>query len=237
MESESQRDKAWEDNYGVRQRYFEAAVGPFPSDILKMLNMSGVWPGGGLFVIPAEKLGRNLALYTTFGFTNPDMPTTVRMTNFQLESDGKRATRAQGSLQSKEPAPKLPGAAGYGYEIFIVTRKDQQWPLGFLQWAVNAEIVNDVGLLARVTKYDGLTIEKINVSQDGPVNVLISKAQAPLPVGMMLPAGSMDLLVAVTITDAEMQWSMKNGRGALLQKLGDAGYGQTSVLGRRSVVP
>jgi hypothetical protein len=67
--------------------------------------------------------------------------------------------------------------------------------------------------------------------------VLISKAQAPLPIGTVLPAGKMDLLVAVTITDAEMQWSMQNGRGALLQKLREAGVGQVSVLGRPSVVP
>jgi hypothetical protein len=235
--SDSQEDKAWQDNYDARQRYFEATVGPLPRDILKMLSMGGVWPGGGLFVIPAGKLGPDLSFYTTFGLTNPDMPTTVRMTNFQLDSDGKRATRAEGVLQKKAPAPKSQGAAGYGYEICVVTRKDQQWPLGFLQWSVNAELANDVGFLARVAKYDGLSVEKIDVGKGGPVNVLISKAQAPLPIGTVLPAGKMDLLVAVTITDAEMQWSMQNGRGALLQKLREAGVGQISVLGRPSVVP
>jgi hypothetical protein len=97
-----------------------------------MLNMTGVWPGGGLFVIPASKLGPNLAVYTTFGLTNPDMPTRVRMSDFALESDGARATHAEGKLQPKQPASGPAGAAGYGHEIFIVTARDQQWPLASL---------------------------------------------------------------------------------------------------------
>lgn len=45
----------------------------------------------------------------------------------------------------------------------------------------------------------------------------------------------MELLVAVTITDEEMAWSMKNGRRALLDKLREAGIGQISSLSRQSV--
>ncbi|GAA0709606.1 hypothetical protein GCM10009105_10140 [Dokdonella soli] len=58
-----------------------------------------------------------------------------------------------------------------------------------------------------------------------------------MPTGAELPNGKMQLLVAVTITGEEMQWSMKNRRGKLLQKLRDAGVGQISMLGRKSVVP
>jgi hypothetical protein len=229
-------DKAWQDNYNARQRYFESTIGPLPRDILKMLNMTGVWPGGGLFVIPENKLGQNLAVYTTFGFTNPDMPTRVRMSDFALASDAARATRAEGKLQQKKPSSGPVGAAGYGYEIFVVTARDQRWPLAFLQWAVNAEIGNDAGLLSRVEKFDGLTVEKIGVGGGNSIDVLIAKAQPPLPTGTTLPAGKMDLLVAVTITDEEMPWSMKNGRGALLNKLREGGVGQISTLGRQSVV-
>ena len=75
MAAGTSEDKAWEATYDARQEYFETTVGPLPDDILKMLNMTGVWPGGGLFVIPADRLGKDLALYTTFGFTNTDMPT------------------------------------------------------------------------------------------------------------------------------------------------------------------
>jgi hypothetical protein len=229
-------DKLWDATYGARQSYFEATVGTFPRDILKMLNMTGVWPGGGLYVIPAAKLGKHLAVYTTFGLTNPDMPARVRMTDFQLDSDAERARQAEGRLQIKEPAPKKPGAAGYGYEILMVAQSGLQWPVNFLQWAVNAEIGNDVGFLARVEKYQGLTVEQIEVGPGGPINVLIAKARAPLPVGTQLPNGRMELLVATTITDEEMRWSMKNSRGALLQKLQAAGIDQISILGRPGVV-
>ena len=94
-------EKAWQVNYDARQKYFEKTVGPLPQDILKMLNMTGVWPGGGLYVIPAPKLGQNLSAYTTFGFTNPDMPTTVKISGFDLQSDGKRTTQAGGTLSKK----------------------------------------------------------------------------------------------------------------------------------------
>lgn len=236
MAAESEGDKLWQANYDARKKYFESTVGAFPQDILKMLNMSGVWPGGGLFVLPAQRLGKEISAYTTFGFTNVDMPTTLRMKDFDLQAEGGRATKAEGTLERKEPAPKRPGAAGYGYEILVITEKNQEWPLTFLQWAVNAEIGNDVGLLARVEKYDGLTVERIAAGPSGPINVLIAKARAPLPTGTQLPAGRIDVLVATAITDEEMQWSMSNGRAALLRKLQDSGVGQVSILNRKSVV-
>jgi Suppressor of fused protein (SUFU) len=229
-------EKLWQSTYDARQKYFENAVGPFPKDILKMLNMTGVWPGGGLYDLPAQKIGKQLSVYTTFGFTNSDMPTKVQMSGFNSGSDGKRATQAQGTLAKKQPAPKRPDAAGYGYEFLVVTQSNAQWPVNLLQWAVNAEIGNDAGLLARVEKYDGLTVEQIEVGAGQMVNVLISKAIAPLPTGTQLPNGRMDLLVATTITEQEMNWSKTNGRGALLKKLQASGVGQVSVMGRQSVV-
>jgi len=90
--------------------------------------------------------------------------------------------------------------------------------------------------LARVEKYDGLTVEKIQVGEGQMVNVLISKAVAPLPTGTQLLNGRMDLLVATTITEQEMHWSKTNGCGALLRKLRESGVGQVSIIGRQSVV-
>jgi hypothetical protein len=229
-------EQVWQATYDARQKYFESAVGPLPNDILKMLNMTGVWPGGGLFVIPAPKLGAGLAVYTTFGFTNPDMPASSRMTDFKLGADGNRATEASGRLQAKPAAPARAGAAGYGYEIIVVAPAGADWPLNLLQWAVNAELTRDVGFLDRVEKYRGLTVEQLDVGAPQPLNVLITKAQAPLPAGTQLPTGRMEILVMTTITTEEMLWSMKNGREALLQKLRDGGVGQISRLGRDSVV-
>jgi hypothetical protein len=68
------------------------------------------------------------------------------------------------------------------------------------------------------------------------VNVLIAKARDPIPACATLPNGKMDLLVATTITEAEMQWSMENGRKALLERLLASGVGQLSDRSRASVV-
>jgi hypothetical protein len=138
------------------------------------------------------------------------------------------------TLQSRVPAPSVPGRAGYGYEILVLTEGRPDWPLSFLQWAVNAENMHDVGLLDRVEKHEGLTVEDIAIGADGAVDVLIAKAQPPLPGPMQLPNGTMQLLVATTITPDEMTWSFDCGRPALLERLARAGLGQISVQGRAS---
>jgi hypothetical protein len=89
-------DGDWQRTYEARQHYFEGTVGPLPRDILKITNMMGVWPRGGLFVIPAKKTSELVTVYTTFGLTNSDMPTAVQL---------------------KDGDPQAPDTAGYGYEI------------------------------------------------------------------------------------------------------------------------
>jgi hypothetical protein len=206
-------DWDWQRTYDARQRYFESTVGPLPRDILKIPGSTGIWPRGGLFVIPATRISALLTVYTTFGLTSPDMP-----------------------LTKGAPVAGRPAAAGYGYEICVVAEPDQQWPLNFLQWAVGAEIHKDVGLLARVEQHGGLTVGKLSVGADRPFNFLIAKARAPWPVGTQLPNGKMDVLVATTITDQELEWSMENGREALLTKLDEAHFGQISLPGRECVI-
>lgn len=234
--AEKSQEVLWQTTYDARQQYFERTVGPLPNDILKMLNMTGVWPGGGLYVIPAPSVGSGMAIYTTFGLSNPDMPTSARMVDFKVSPEGKSATQAGGRLEAKQPAPKRPGAAGYGYEIMVVAPAGLDWPLNLLHWAVKAELANDVGFLDRVEKYRGLTVERLDVGAPEPLNILVSKARPPLPVGTQLPAGTMEILVITTISAAEMQWSRQNGRDTLLQRLHDAGVGQVSELGREDVV-
>jgi hypothetical protein len=205
-------DVDWQRTYDARRHYFESTVGPLPRDILKIPNMMGVWPRGGLFVIPASKISELLTVYTTFGFTNPDMPTAVQL------KDGD------------------PRAAGYGYEICVVAEPNQQWPLNFLQWAAGAEILKGVGLLGRVEQYGGLTVGELSVGADKPFNFLIAKARAPWPAGTQLPNGKMDMLMATTITEEELEWSKENGREALLKKLDEAHFGQISLPGRECVI-
>lgn len=229
-------ENLWQATYDARQKYFENSVGPLPTDIMKMLNMTVVWPGGGLFEILAQRLGSKLSVYTTFGLTNTDMPTSVQMNDFSVKSDGENTTQVTGRLSKKTQTPKQLEVAGYGYEFMVVAQSGEQWPLNLLQWVVNAEIKNNVGFLARVEKYDGLTVEQIDVGDGQIVNILIAKAVAPLPTGTLLPNGNMKLLVATTITEQEMNWSKINGRGVLLTKLRESGVGQVSTIGRQSVV-
>jgi hypothetical protein len=52
--------KLWNQVYDARSACFESTIGPLSNDILKMMSMIGVWPGGGLFVIPASRLGPDI---------------------------------------------------------------------------------------------------------------------------------------------------------------------------------
>ena len=232
-------ERRWQAVYTAREQYYRTHVGEFPEDILKLAHMTGVWPGGGLFAIPANKLGKDLWLYTTFGLSNPDMPTSVAITESNTRHDALgRVSSSDNSLVARAPAAAPAGAAGYGYEFIVVARENSQWPLWILQWACNAEILNDVGFLARIDKYHGLTVQEVQVGPEPTdmVNLLITRAQAPLPSGTSLPNGRMDVVVATVITDDEMQWSMQNGRDALLAKLQASGVGQVSTRNRRSAL-
>lgn len=218
---DEEQERLWQANCHARAQYFEKQIGPLPKDILKMLNMTAVWPGGGLYVIPAPGLGAGMAVYTTFGLSNPDMPTHAA------------ATTLEGPLASfmptmRSPAPKRPGAAGYGYEMIVVAPAELDWPLNLLQWAVQSELLDDMGFLDRVERYHGLTVEKVDVGTAEPLNVLVSKALQPLPIGTQLPAGKMEVLVITTISESDMRWSMQHGRDKLLQRLLASGTGQFS---------
>ena len=233
---ENPEDVYWQEVYRAREAVFREHLGEPPDNIIKMGNLFGVWPGGGLFAFPASKVGSDAWAYTTFGLTNPDMPAGVTASNVATETDAAgRVVQCSSTLQSKEKASTPAEAAGYGYELLVLTCERADWPLWLLQWAVNAELLSDVGLLKRVEHYHGLTVEDVQVGEAESVNILIAKAQSPLPSGLTLPNGKMELLVATTITDEEMRWSLEVGRPALLEKLMAAGAGQFSERRRTPV--
>jgi hypothetical protein len=230
-------DAHWQEVYSARESYFAENIGPLPDDILKIGHMFGVWPGGGLYVIPARNISDDAWVYTTFGFTNSDMPATATVSETTTKKDDQgRVTGITGTLQSKARAETDSGAAGYGYELMVLTNKNEEWPLWILQWAANAEILNDAGILERVNRYSGLTVEDVQVGETESVNLLIAKARRPLPNGTNLPNGRMEILVATVITEEEMSWSMQQGRDALLDKLISVGSGQFSSRERHSVI-
>jgi hypothetical protein len=226
----------WDRVYEERSKFYSEQIGTLPEDILRIGHMLGVWPGGGLYVIPAHKIERGAWAFTTFGFTNVDMPTNAQLSNISVQHDNSgRFEQASGTLKAKSKADVAPGFAGYGYELMVLTRENAEWPLWILQWAAEAEILNDAGILGRVEKYDGLTIEGVRVAQDKSVDLLIAKASEPLPSGTELSSGKMELLIATVITNDEMKWSMEHGCEALLDRLIAKGIGQFSVLDRPSI--
>ncbi|WLQ17073.1 suppressor of fused domain protein [Hahella aquimaris] len=236
-QNETPQEQFWQKVYDERSDYYEKHFGALPSEILKIGHMFGVWPGGGLYMIPANKLGEGMWVYTTFGFTNPDMPSGVAANNVEVETDEQgRVVSSAATLTRKDVAASSAGVPGYGYEMLVIAREKAEWPLWFLQWTANAEILNDAGILERVSKHDGLTVEEIQAGESEFINVLIAKAQPPLPSSGKLSNGNMEILIATVITEEEMRWSMEHGRPALLQRLIKAGVGQVSDRHRASVV-
>ena len=234
--SVSSDDPLWQTVCDERSAFIEETIGKLPDDILKVGHLFGVWPGGGLYQIEAQKLGNDTWVYTSFGLSNPDMPATSSIRNLNVESQEGNATSTKMTLVPKENVPSYPGRPGYGYELMIATRKSEEWPLWILQWVVNAEILNDADLLGRANEYGGLTIEDVSIGAGKAVNLLIYKAESPLPRSIELSNGTAEMLVATTIADDEMKWSMTNGRQELLQLLLQAGIGQISDLERPSVL-
>jgi len=238
-DSASAADRAWDEVFRARADAFEAGFGKLPQDIQKLGNLTGVWPGGGLYIIPAPQVRAGAAIYASFGLTNPDMPTTVAVQDLQTDraqDDEGLVVRTRSTLVRKEHLPPARDWPGYGYEIIVAAPDNAQWPLWLLQWAVQAEIFNDVGMRDRVEASGGLTVESVRIAEDAAVHLLITKAQAPLMTHLTLPTGRADIIVMTVITDAEMRWSLQHGREALLAQLQAAGVGQFSVLDRESVV-
>jgi hypothetical protein len=238
-ENPSAADLLWDEVNAARGKAFEAGFGKLPQDIQKLGNLFGLWPGGGLYVIPAPRVQAGAAIYASFGMSNPDMPTTVTLRDQKTtnaQSDGGNTVQSRGTLVRKEKQPPVRDWPGYGYEIIVAARDNEEWPLWLLQWAVQAEILNDAGLRDRVEKWGGMTVESVQISEDAAVHLLLAKAQAPLMTHLDLPTGRADIIVMTVITDAEMLWSKQHGREALLAQLHAAGVGQFSAPGRESVV-
>jgi hypothetical protein len=230
-------EKIWNEVYQARYALYERHFGRLPQDILKIMDLSGAWPGGGLYAIPADKLGSGKMVYATFGFSNPDMPTEVMPVDVSVNHDAQqRPAQTSLTLKKKDNIRPKTERPGYGYELIVVSEEQADWPLYILQWAARAEIVKDADILGRVQQYDGLTVERVQIGQNMFANLLFTKARSPLIDKLSLPNGSAEIIVATIVTDAEMRWSIKHGRSALLNKLIDAGVGQVSRPGRNSVV-
>jgi Suppressor of fused protein (SUFU) len=205
----------------------------FPETILKLNHLFGVWRMGGLIEFQATKIedGNNYHVLSSFGLSNPDMPSLIVATDLRNVKPG--TSSALLVPKEKRPHPRI-GRAGYGYELLIITKQHEDWTKFLMQWAVDQEIQTDVNFLAHVEGADGLTVENVPVGPNSSQkeNILIYPAQEPWPQSAMLPNGLVKFLVMTVITQEEMEFAMKEGRVALVQKLREENIGQVSDLNR-----
>jgi hypothetical protein len=226
----------------MRSTYYRQAFGDLPPrSRLRLVNLLGIWDDSALYSIEATRLGKDVWAYSTFGLSNADMPAKVGIKDPDAILDDLGRVTGAGAAQAvwaREPASAPSGAAGYGYELVVLARQDSGWPLHILNWAVNAEIFHDVGLLARVESAEAFTVRDVCVGPGArdKVCLLISRPLPPLPGGTQLPNGWMQFLVATVITRQEQSWARRHGANALLAKLVRAGIGQYSERNRPSVL-
>ncbi len=235
VDSDEAEDAKWQAVYSAREKLYEKHIGPIPEYIQKMMNLTGVWPGGGLFQIPSSKIN-GACVTSSFGLTNADMPTSCTASNTKREQTGENTVSFSATLGSRTPRWVPPELAGYGYEILLLSKEPEPWAAGPVAWVVNAELLSDIDLLDRVNEIGGITAEEITLGDGRHADFLIERAIAPLPSTLQLPNGTMNLLVATRITREEMKLGMEKGGPALRELLTKAGIGQLSDLNRRSIV-
>jgi hypothetical protein len=222
------QEQCWDDVYNARERFYAERFGPFPDLVHKLMNLSGVWPGGCLIRLEATKLN-GVWITSSFGLTNPDMPATTRTDEFGVEDteDGRTYTMR---CVAREPRDVPSGLAGYGYEILVVTRQQEEWPLMFLNWAVQMEILRDVEFLDRVQEIGAVTVEDVQLGEDMRSDFIIGPALPPFPAGGDLPNGRMNLLIATAITREGMEAALHYGQAEYLRRLMSSAAQQTSTL-------
>ena len=219
--------------YDAREALYKKHFGPPNDQVIKLQNLFGVWPGGCLLQAPWTT--QKLWVTSSFGLSNPDMPTPNKSEEKSVQTkDGKTTTESV--LTKREPRPAPEGASGYGYEFIVLTKEREQWPYMFLNWAVPGEILQDIDFLRRLENRAGLTIQDINLGDGEKSDFLITRPVSPVPESIGLPAGTCRFLVAVAITRAEMQLGMEAGPQALIDVLSELPQWQVSDIGRESQV-
>jgi hypothetical protein len=205
---------AWEEVYAARETFFGQHFGPITGDVQKLMNLTGVWPGGCLVQI--EAAAHQLWVSSSFGLTNSDMPARTRSEQFQVKEG---AQKYQLQIVARPPRAVPAGRAGYGFEMLLLTRHKEYWPLMFLNWAMQAEILRDADILGRVHHIGAVTIQEISLGDGRVSDFLIAPLQHLAPPKASLPNGTMELLAATAITRPEMQFALERGQAALLDRI------------------
>jgi hypothetical protein len=232
LPSEEEEERRWQAVYNDRSEYFTDTLGPLPGDIQKVMSLSGLWPGGGLFQFAAPRAG-GLGVCASFGLSNYDLPTTAAHAASAQSDDGRSHNF---TLAPRTPRWMNPKSAGYGYELMILTPQPERWPLGPIAWLAEMELKRDLDLLTRVIENQGITIETVHVGGGQTTDFIVAQAREPLPVGAEISNGTFWVLIATRVTRDEMEFARAKGTPELLDRLYAAGVGQVSDLARSSVL-
>jgi hypothetical protein len=219
---------SWDQTYAAREAAYQQHFGSISGDVQKLMNLTGVWPGGCLVQIECPQ--HQLWVTSSFGLTNPDMPARTRTEQFAAGKTPQGTTEYRMRVLGRPPRPVPLGLAGYGYEMLLFTRRQERWPLMFLNWSVQAEILTDVDLLGRVHDCGAITVESISLGDGRRADFLVAPLQQLAPPKIDLPNGSMELLAATLITRAEMEFGVKQGGPALLARINARPQGQISTM-------
>jgi hypothetical protein len=77
------QNKVWDQVYATREAAYLEHFGAVDGDVQKLMNLTGVWPGGCLVQIHAAR--HQLWVSSSFGLTNADMPAETRIERFAVE--------------------------------------------------------------------------------------------------------------------------------------------------------
>ncbi|NOK13416.1 imm11 family protein [Corallococcus exercitus] len=139
--------------------------------------------------------------------------------------------------------------AGFGLELAIETLEPfsdgwKSWPVHLLE-RVAYEVAEFEKLRVTLSKgtlsmeVDGVGMPETLVTPEGRVAVLIGMETDSLPSRFMLPGGEVRLLTVKALMPAELQWLLRQGKGAaaeLIRRFNEAGEGHLSRSWRQPVV-
>lgn len=222
------RSNAWDVTYNRREGLFRELFGAFPAQVLKCLDLMVLWPGGCLVEFQSPKLN-GLRVTSTFGLTNSDLPTDIKIARIDHSHDqvSGKSTTSTLLTNSFEPLPGVPGRSGYGYEIVALSRTPAEegrpsFEAQVLQYLSGHQLASQrFNLLDEINDLGGLTYE--TVSKDGCTGkqYLLARYWGVISEAAPLPYGSMALVCLMEITSSELAYSRKHGPGALVQLMKD----------------
>jgi tetratricopeptide (TPR) repeat protein len=228
------QDQFWEPVLQARSDIHEAIFGELPEQCMELENLGSVWSGG---VFQQQSAALGCCVSGTFGLSDPDMPTFVSM---EIQSSGEHyegeylVKTSNIMLEPRVPVGTRLGLAGYGYELFVLTAEESEWPILFLSWAVQSELLSDIGLIPQILAERTCTLESVFIEGEGDLHFLVARARGFESVHQ-LPNGELNLLVATRISRPEMEFAHARGGDELLNKLYEGNIGQLSILDRPNV--